>query len=154
RKTTTCHSRPFVSTMVFRPSRPDSHMSRSASIAIAIRASLGRVLNQSVKTSTGVLGGIPASHGLRQLLSAVCRNQFDVQWAREPADFQHAEANNGAVFVHLFHDLIMRRFAKVAFLLLKHDLEEVALTIVPDCYMLFLAHNTITFLIGSVRYAV
>jgi hypothetical protein len=74
---------------------------------MAIRASLGRVLNQSVKTSTGVLGGIQASHGLRQLLSAVCRDQFNVQGLREPDDFQHVEAKNGTAFVHLFHDLIM-----------------------------------------------
>jgi len=117
---------------------------------MAIRASLGRVLNQSVKTSTGVLGGIQTSHGLRQLLSAVCRDQFNVQWSREPAYFQHAEAKNGTVFVHLFHDLIMSRFTKVAFLPLKHDFEEVALAIVPDCYVLLLGHNTMPFLMESV----
>jgi hypothetical protein len=137
--------------MVFRPNRPDSQMSRSASIATAIRASLGRVLNQSVKTSTGVLGGIPASHGLQQLLSAVCRDQFNVQWSREPADFQHVEAKNGTVFVHLFHDLIMSRFTEVAFLLLKHDFEEVPLVIVPDCYVLVLGHKIMPFLMESVR---
>jgi hypothetical protein len=36
----------------------------------------------------------------------------------------------------------MSRFTEVAFLLRKHDLEEVILTIVPDCYALFLGHNT------------
>jgi hypothetical protein len=117
---------------------------------MAIRVSLVRVLNQSVKTSTGVLGGIPASHGLRQLLSTVCRDQFDVQWAREPANSQHVKAKNGAVFVHLFHDLIMGRFAEVAFLLLKYDFGEVALAIVPDCYVLFLGQNAMPFLMESV----
>ena len=117
---------------------------------MAIRASLGRVLNQSVKTSTGVLSGIQASHGLRQLLSAVCRDQFNVQRSREPADFQHVEAKNGTVFVRLFHAVIMSRFMEVAFFLLKHDFEEVALAIVPDCYVLFLGHNTMPFLMVSV----
>src|SRR5438128_6754258 len=107
RNTTTCHSRPFLSMMVFRPSRPDSQTSRSASMAMAIRASLGRVLNQSVKTSTGVLAGIQASHGLRQLLSAICHDQFHVQRLRKTTNFQHMKAQNGAVFVYLFHDLIV-----------------------------------------------
>jgi hypothetical protein len=97
-----------------------------------------------------VLGSIPASHGLRQLLSTVCRDQFNVQWSREPADFQHVEAKNGTVFVHLFHDLTMSRFTEVAFLLRKHDFEEVALAIVPDCYVLFLGYNTMPFFMESV----
>jgi hypothetical protein len=82
-------------------------------------------------------------------LSAVCRDQFNVQWSREPADFQHVEANNSAIFVCLFHDLVMSRFAEVALLLLKYDLEEVTLAIVPDGYMLFLGHNTMPFLMES-----
>src|SRR5262249_8875947 len=141
RKTTTCHSRPFLSMMALRPSRPDSHMSRSASMAIAMRASLGRVPNQSVKTSTGVLVGMPASRELLQLWCTVCRHQLNVQRAREMADFQHMETNDGAVFIHLFHDLIMSSFAEVAFLLLKHDFEKVTLAIVPDCYVVFCGHN-------------
>src|SRR2546428_8119836 len=60
-KQLSCYSRPFLSTMVFRPNRPDSHTSRSASIAIATRASLGCELDQLVTTSTGVLVGMQAS---------------------------------------------------------------------------------------------
>src|SRR5712691_8730148 len=64
------------------------------------------------------------------------------------------KAKNDAVFVYLFHNLIMSRFAEIAFLLLKHDFEEVALSIVPDCYVLLPCHNTMPFLMESVRYAV
>jgi len=60
------------------------------------------------------------------------------------------EAHNGAVFVHLFHDLIVSGCAKVAFLLLKHDFEEVLLTIVPDGYVVFRGHNIMPFLMESV----
>src|SRR5207245_5534277 len=88
------------------------------------------------------------------LLSAVCHDQFHVQRLRKTTDFQHVEAKNEAVLVHLFHNLIMSRFAEIAFLLLKHDFEEVALAIVPDCYVLLLCHNAMPFLMESVRYAV
>src|SRR5262245_476374 len=64
------------------------------------------------------------------------------------------KANDGAIFGHLFHDLIMSGFAKVTFLLLKHDFEEVALLIVPDGYVLFFGHKTLPFLTESVKYAV
>src|SRR6266566_4536214 len=61
------------------------------------------------------------------------------------------EAKNGAVFVHLFHDLIMSRFAEITFFPLKHDFEEVTLAIVPDSYVLFLGHNTMPFLMEEAR---
>src|SRR6266540_5682772 len=64
------------------------------------------------------------------------------------------EADNRAVFAHLFHDLIMSGFAEVTFPLVKHDFEEVSLAIVPDGYVLFLGHKTMPFLMESVRYAV
>ena len=41
-----------------------------------------------------------ASRNILQLLSAVRRGQFNVQWLRETTDFQYMEANNGAVCVH------------------------------------------------------
>jgi len=112
------------------------------------------VLNQSVKTSTGVLVGMPASRDISQRLCAVCRGQLNVQWSRQTADFQHMEANNGAVLVHLFHDLIVRGLTEVTFLLLKEDLEEVSFTVIPYSYMLFVGHKTVPFLMESVRYAV
>jgi hypothetical protein len=44
----------------------------------------------------------------------------------------------------------MSRFAEAAFLLLKHDLEEVALAIVPDFYVVFCGNNMMPFFMESV----
>jgi hypothetical protein len=92
---------------------------------MAIRAPFGRVLNQPVKTSTGVLVGMQVPRDIPQLLCAVCRDQFNVQWPYETANSQRMEANDGAVSVLLSHDLSMSSFAGVTFLLVKHDVEEV-----------------------------
>jgi len=63
------------------------------------------------------------------------------------------EADNVAVFVHLFHDLIIHSFAEIPLFFLKENLKEVPLTVIPDRYSSFLGHKTVPFLIASVRYA-
>jgi hypothetical protein len=57
-------------------------------MAMAIRASLGRVVNQSVKTSTGVLVGMQVSRDISQPLCALSGGQFNVQWLCETTDIQ------------------------------------------------------------------
>jgi hypothetical protein len=83
-------------------------------------------------------------------LATVYRGQGNVQWSRETADVQHMEASNRAVFVYLFHDLIMSGSAKITYLLFKRDFEEISLMIVPDRYVVFRGHNTMLFVMESV----